>query len=817
MKRILKKAGILLLVFLLGTAGTALLLNSESTDNRSDFNDAVFPEVMVDMNDTLINRMYGYAKPMQADFTRDSVTPLDTSKKLTFKVNPYDSEVKSFSYEIRTSDGSKVLENKKIKNLVKEDQYLSVDVEIGSDLRMNQEYSMQIALELDEGTAYYYTRVVSRSQVHASDYAAFVKYFYEACLDKESADALGSYLEPQTTGAATNYSGININSSLSEISWGNLAPQLCQEGIPVIKEINETTASVVLEYQLTSQNDDEETELYDVKEFYRMKYQDTRIYLLDFQRSANQVFDGTLPVYEDDGIILGVRDKNVEYMMNDAATVIAFVQEGDLWSYSPGNEKVNQVFSFRKLKDGDFRDSRTQHDIKIVRVTDEGDIDFVLYGYMNRGSHEGYEGIAVYHYNRDKNVAEERAFIPVSESFEFLKKDLEKLSYVNEKNELFLILAKNLYRINIEENSSEILEKGIKNANFVSSDNNDHAAWLVSEGDEKGNIKEIDFDTCKTRLIAPQKGQRLRTVGFMNEDLIYGMLNKEDILTDEEGHKSVGIRILRIEDFEGNVKKEYRKDGLYITDISVGNTLIEFELSAKSGETSYVAQKKDTIMNNKKAAANTVKIELISASRTGVRVKLVFNTTKQTDSPLAMYAKVSSSDRKDIVLDTQIPQEIAYYVYGQGGLDGIYIDPAKAVLRADTLGGVVLNRTQQYVWERGNKKTKMQIDTEGIPEIVLQGTYDIKTLKKSLKKTGTVIDLSGCSLDSVLYEISAQRPVIAKTGADTSVVIVGYDEYNTWLYDPVKKETYPYGMNDSTDLFQKAGNVFITYIETVNY
>ena len=817
MKRILKKAGILLLVFLLGTVGTALLLNSEFTDNRSDFNDAVFPEVMIDMNGTLINRMYGYAQPMQTDFTRDSVTPLDTSKKLTFKVNPYDSEVQSFSYEIRTSDGSKVLENKKIKNLSKEDGYLSVDVEIGSDLRMNQEYSMQIALEMKESTAYYYTRVVSRSQVHASDYAAFVKYFCEACLDKNSADALGSYLEPKTTGASTNYSGININSSLSEVSWGTLAPQLRQEGIPVIKEINETTASVTLEYQITSQNENEETEIYDVKEFYRMKYQDTRIYLLDFRRSANQVFDGTLPVCSDDGIILGVRDKNVEYMMNDAATVIAFVQEGDLWSYSPGNEKINQIFSFRKAEDGDFRDSRTQHDIKIVRVTDEGDIDFVLYGYMNRGSHEGYEGIGVYHYNHDKNVAEERAFIPVSESFEFLKKDLEKLSYVNEKNELFLILAKNLYKINIEDNSSEILEKGIKNANFVSSDNNDHAAWLVSEGDEKGSIKEIDFDTCKTRLIAPQKEQKLRTVGFMNEDLIYGILDKSDILKDEEGHKSVGIRTLRIEDFDGNVKKEYKKDGLYITDISVGDTLIEFELSAKSGDTSYVAQKKDTIMNNKKAAANTVRTELVSASRTGVRVKLVFNMTKQTDSPLTMYAKVSSTDKKDIVLDTQIPQETAYYVYGQGELDSIYTDPAKAVQRADTLGGVVLNRAQQYVWERGNKKTKIQIGTEELPDILLQGTYDIKTLKKSLKKTGTVIDLSGCSLDNVLYEVSAQRPVIAKTGTNTSVLIVGYDEYNTYLYDPVKKETYPYGLNDSTDLFQKAGNVFITYIEKVNY
>ena len=96
-------------------------------------------------------------------------------------------------------------------------------------------------------------------------------------------------------------------------------------------------------------------------------------------------------------------------------------------------------------------------------------------------------------------------------------------------------------------------------------------------------------------------------------------------------------------------------------------------------------------------------------------------------------------------------------------------------------------------------------------------SLDVSALQEALGDEGTIVDLSGCTLDSVLYEVSAQRPVIAKTGADTSVVIVGYDEYNTWLYDPVKKETYPYGMNDSTDLFQKAGNVFITYIETVNY
>ena len=102
-----------------------------------------------------------------------------------------------------------------------EDPYLAVDVEIASDLRMNQEYSMQIALETEGKTVYYYTRVVSRSQVHAADYASFVKYFYEASLDKDAADELATYLEPETTGAETNYSGININSSLERDKLGN--------------------------------------------------------------------------------------------------------------------------------------------------------------------------------------------------------------------------------------------------------------------------------------------------------------------------------------------------------------------------------------------------------------------------------------------------------------------------------------------------------------------------------------------------------------------------------------------------------------------
>ena len=816
MIKFLRRAVILLFVFVLGVAGSSFLLNSETTDDRSDMNDPVFPEVMVDFDGEYANRMYGYAQPMQSDFTRDSVTPLDTSRELDLVINPYATKVKSLSYEIRTSDGSKVLENRKVKSLDKNDSYLATKIQINSDLLMNQEYSLQISLETNKGTAYYYTRVVSRSNVNTVQYVKFVKSFYEKCMDKATAEDLTSYLEPDTSNTTTNYTDVGINSTFAEISWGNLSPQIYRKGIPVVKDINETTASFSLEYQIAATNTDGNQEIYDVTEFYRMRYTETRIMLLDFKRSASQVFSENSISISDKGLLLGVRDKNVEYMMNETAGVIAFVQEGDLWSYSPNDGKFSRIFSFRKETDGDFRDSRWQHDIKIIRVEDNGDVDFVLYGYMNRGIREGYSGVCVYHYSNDQNVVEEKAFIPSTESYEFLKKDLGTLSYVSTDNSLFLLFAQKLYQIHITDGKSEVLDQDIQTDAFTVSDTGAHAAWLIQSGESAGYIKEIDFETLETRTLAPSSGQKLTLNGFMNEDLVYGIVVDGDIISDSNGHETTGIHTIRIEGFDGTVKKEYHQDGLYITDVTMGNTMMEFELSKKTKK-GYEAVSKDNILNNVKAAASIASIELASNNRTGTQIRLALDEAPEIQDALVVYAKMKNANDDSIILDTQIPEDDIYYVYAKGGLDGIYTDPALAVLRADDQTGVVLNRAQQYVWERGNKKTKLILNLEDVPEAIKSASLDTNALQEALGDEGAIIDLSGCTLDSVLYEISAQRPVIAKTGDNTSVVIIGYDEYNTYLYDPVKGETYPYGMNDSKDLFDKAGNIFISYVEKLNY
>ena len=72
--------------------------------------------------------------------------------------------------------------------------------------------------------------------------------------------------------------------------------------------------------------------------------------------------------------------------------------------------------------------------------------------------------------------------------------------------------------------------------------------------------------------------------------------------------------------------------------------------------------------------------------------------------------------------------------------------------------GVVLNRQQQYVWERGNQPDLQQLDTETLPASVLAGSLDQEALAAELGDGYTVLNLTGCPLESVLYMVGKGYP-----------------------------------------------------------
>ena len=179
-------------------------------------------------------------------------------------------------------------------------------------------------------------------------------------------------------------------------------------------------------------------------------------------------------------------------------------------------------------------------------------------------------------------------------------------------------------------------------------------------------------------------------------------------------------------------------------------------------------------------------------------------------TPLIARSKMLLSDTaKNVTVPVQAEREKLYLVYAHGGLYDVFTYPNEAVLAADANVGAVIDSDHNYIWVRGDKGTRADIDLEDVPEAMKAGVRSAAELPAM--DGMQVLDLSGCTLDEVLYYVSHGYPVAAVT-KDGPVTIVGYDEFNTHLLDPGAYEWRYYGINDSTALFEESGNVFFTYV-----
>ena len=114
--------------------------------------------------------------------------------------------------------------------------------------------------------------------------------------------------------------------------------------------------------------------------------------LLNFERNTSEVFNPGNPVFTDKGINLGIAGKEITYKNDLKNNYFAFVREGALWCYDVSGNKMAEIFSFPQEKNMGIRDMYSQNDIQIINIDEQGNIYFLVCGYMNRGSHEGNPG-----------------------------------------------------------------------------------------------------------------------------------------------------------------------------------------------------------------------------------------------------------------------------------------------------------------------------------------------------------------------------------------------------------------------------------------
>lgn len=833
----LAKIGTFLVVFVITMAVAERFMNRGNTDMTEEMGPATLPIVYMNVNDEYVNPLHGYTIDMEGNYLRGTITPLKANREVDILVETYGAVISKIGFEVRSKDMTRLIEDTDLESFSYEDDMIVATIPIKDLIEEDTEYMLVIKVTDSSGNVIkYYTRVINKSELYLNEKFSFVKDFSVKTFDKETARELRTYMETNSDGDNTSLGHVNIHSNMKQLRWGDLKPIVSSEKELYLLEIDSLNAVIELDYRVIIKS-----ESYNVKEYFRIKKGNDRIYLMDYERRMSQIFDEDKDVLVNGKILHGILDEKLQWMENKQANIYCFVQENSLFSLNSTNGNLYKIFSFYDKDNNDLRTRFDNHGIKILSVDDAGNVRFIVYGYMNRGRHEGEMGVCIYNFDSGLNAVEEELFFPYYKSFQMLDSDIKALSYINSRQLFYMYIDGSIYRVNMDSKSVENVVAELDDNRFVSSNDTSVIAWQVGDNiNEYTTINLFDLDNKEPVQITAAPGEIIIPLGFMESDLIYGVARISDVTTDAMGSTEVPMYALEIVDTKNNLLKDYKPGGAYIVDIAVEDNMITAHRAAWNEELGFYEDiSDDQIMNNLPDY-----------------VTLNNHTSVITEEMETIYQTELHKSPKNENLKRLVPKHVAYegsravnleeedhldryYVYAFGLIEGIYTDPTDAIKRGEEVAGVVVDKKDSYIWQNGSRylskhikdfevsipdgtrtSTAMCLDImlklKGIyldSRTMLDGTNVLSIIKDNIPDV-TPLDLSGCSIGAIQYYISRGTPVLAMVEGDESVLITGYDSGNIIIYNPLLGAEEKIVKTDAEEWFRQNGNRFISYIST---
>lgn len=826
MNRIIKRIGILFGIF-----AAALLIYFVGNRNRNGQEDAVYvamgdaslPVVSVEMYGKKMNRMAGYTQDMDNSVAGDSLTILPEDRALAVDIEILGDSVTSVSYEIRSMDRTRLVEQTKVDTWTDTDTGIRAVLPIQNLLTKERQYLLRLELGTEQhGPVYYYTRILWTDNTAIQPMIELATDFSAKTFNYEQARDLVTYLETNDTEDNSTFGRTSIRSSFSQLTWGRLKMQPVGEVLVKLKELDGIMSSVQLDYLASRETEEGVVETYEVEENFTMKWNELRTYLMDYERQVNQIFQGGTGDYSGKRIMLGItNDDRVEVKRSPNGQVYVYRVNRDLWSYRQDERERHTVkmFSFRDSNTRDMRNNYNQHDVKILSVADSGDVDFLVYGYMNRGNHEGSMGIIGYHYDAGGNVLEELFFIPFSGAYEALEDDLEQLVYRNQGDMLYLYVDHAIYGIDLKSRENMVVADALMEGSFAISTDKKRIAW--QDGGklyESGTVNLMDLETGEKREIHGGAGEYVRTLGFVGRDLVYGVAKETDFWIINGRVEDLPMYSVRIVNDRMEEETSYEKSGYYVSGVQVEESRIHLNRVTRTSGNSYVAAQEDTIVCNVDMGPG--RLDGIGWYASQDKGKLYFvqldgETKSNRNIRLSVPRRVSydGADHLELQSNYQV-QGMRFYAYGGGHLLKITMDFSEAVQLAYDKMGFVTDGNRQMLWNRVNRGNIKNIREPLTAFTPLQRHLDGFVSSRSHSDGVTILDARGCTMMQMLYFIDQGIPVLGYTGEGEYLVLCGFDQYNVTVYNPSTGETYKAGLNDSTEYFRLRGNDFICAVQS---
>ena len=844
--RVVAKILVLLLIF----TGTIFIVNW--IDNRGveevsvEMRQATLPIVYVRYSNKFINTLHGYTGKVDTTYFRDTITPMDYGQTIELWADQGSNTYGSYEYELRSLYQGNLIENGSVTGLNHADGYDKIKITFRTKLEELQEYVLVLkAMSGEEVAVRYYTRVVVENDFHADELIEFVEKFNDAIFDKGKAQSvITKSIEPNEDGNNEYLSEVNIHSSFDTITFADLSPTRLTKPIASIKEIDDSYAIIQLKYMISAV-ENEVLESYYVTEDYRVRNAEgNNIYLLDYNRTQEVLFTTDNVDTTSNTFKIGVADEeSFQYVTSDMERKVAFVQARQLWYYDYNGATITNVYGF--CQDDNYTDSRVTYDannIKILNMNDNGDITFVVYGYMNRGEHEGEVGISVYKFTAERDKMQEVLFIENDKPYDILKEDMEMLLYLNKDGEFYYFDNDCIVKVNTKTMKSEIFIEDVLNEHLAVSEDNHLIGYpnqLLPENTDKITI--LDLDTKDSREMVANSGEKLEAIGFVETDLILGRIREGDIETNLDKTVVCPISTIDIIDENSKVVKTYGSTGVYIIEATAKNGVVYLDRVRKiNGEFEPTTQ--DFITYKNEENNNIIITDYKYTDKAYNQLYMTFpNYIYVTEKPRMMITREALNEENTTVKITFEHTNKKFYVYGQGKYMTDYLSLNAAVQVAYENAGVVLDENGVIVWRKIAVKDyhtvadKVKIYTVSSIEdtlascIYMMGFYEEKNPEFSamqddianetaiedviLKYTGRQgTDITGCDFENGLYYLCKDAPVITRFADGTYVLVTSYNGERIRYINPLEEEDIVESRAEFEEKVKDSGNVFISYV-----
>lgn len=694
-KKIIAVVSILLILIVAITMAVVFKMRQAedgATNEKAKESTIATPLIQVLYGKEIVGKIEGYTMDMKESHMRDVIIPIAPSHNVPLKIVVNDNEIKTISYELKDLKEDKLIDNGEIKKWNRKKDEVSVVYQASAIMEEGKEYFLKLELVTDKHKKInYYTRAMVVNEDFVSGQIAFAKKFSEDTFSEEDGMKLAAYLEPNSQYASDSLGQVTIRSSIGMLIWKTLRPKKTVKTEVSTKDIcvkdSGQAGTYTLTYEIKATNAQKKEEKYNVAETITVWSFQGKNYVLAYNREVNQQWECNESNVGSAFIDLGIQKQSeIEHEESDNGQFISYEINGDVYVMDILSKKIYPVFQLKAIDAEAIYKTRS----KVMKVSDDGNVEYLIYGYSPSGEHIGKNGISVMNYSLKNNSSKEIAFIPCDEPAQILQKEMDGLCYEGDGT-VYIMISGTIYFANLKTKEWGTLVENIEEGSCVVSGGGNVIAYNTNGTlYESDSITIVDLSNGKKQELK-EEGKKVTVCGYTGDNLVYGIAN----VKSKKKYSRFPMNTLKIVDKDLKEIKTYKKSGVILSDVEVTDTVISFQRWKNNKKL-----EEEQLLNNleEKQAVAKSSYYMDDVKMKELALAFINNLDANIELGIGHLGNVSFNSNAELKADFVRQDGKKFYVYGYGKLQGIYENQKEAESAAKETYGLVVNDKGAKIW-----------------------------------------------------------------------------------------------------------------------